>query len=201
MKTQVNLNHYLDKSYDSKKRFNSYWHQINEVIKLNPLNVLEIGIGNGFVSKYLKDIGTNITTLDVDEKLNPDLVGSVLKMPFANNHFETVLCCEVLEHLEYKHFQTALLEIYRVSSSNAIISVPCLYSSLGIFFQNKHKLFTFKNPFRKISSQHYWEIGYKNYNFKKIIKDIEKAGFKIKNTYKVFENPYHVFFILSKNKK
>ena len=193
-----NINNQYSFSYDSKIRFNSYWHQINEVAKMNPKNVLEIGIGNGFVSKYLKDMGTNITTFDVDESLNPDVAGSVLKMPFTDNYFETVLCCEVLEHLEYEHFQTALLEIYRVSSSNVVISIPCLCSSLGIFFQGKYKLFTFKKPFRKISAQHRWEIGYKNYTFKKIIKDFEKAGFKIKNSYRVFENPYHTFFILSK---
>ena len=36
MKTQVEPNHYFSKSYDSKERFISYWHQINEIIKLNP---------------------------------------------------------------------------------------------------------------------------------------------------------------------
>ena len=54
MKLQVEPNHYFNKSYDSKERFISYWTQINEIIKLNPKEVPEIEIGNGFVSNYLK---------------------------------------------------------------------------------------------------------------------------------------------------
>jgi len=57
---QVKPNHYFVNSYDSKGRFISYWYQINEIIKLNPKKVLEIGIGNGFVSKYLKERKVNI---------------------------------------------------------------------------------------------------------------------------------------------
>ena len=48
-KTQVAPDHYFNKSYDTKERFISYWRQINEIIKLGPNRVLEIGIGNGFV--------------------------------------------------------------------------------------------------------------------------------------------------------
>ncbi len=75
---QVHPNHYLNKSYDSKVRFISYWHQINEIIKLKPKSVLEIGIGNGFVSKYLKERKLDIITLDIDKRLNPDVVGNIL---------------------------------------------------------------------------------------------------------------------------
>jgi len=50
MKTQFEPNHYFNEKYDSKSRFISYWHQIYEIVRLRPKNVLEIGIGNGFVS-------------------------------------------------------------------------------------------------------------------------------------------------------
>ena len=53
MVKQVESNHYYKEAYDTKDRFISYWHQINEIIMLNPDSVLEIGIGNGFLSKYL----------------------------------------------------------------------------------------------------------------------------------------------------
>lgn len=88
MKPQVKPKHYFRLSYDSKERFISYWYQINEIIKLDPKRVLEIGIGNGFVSKYLKEKRVNVSTLDIDEKLNPDIVGSVLDVPFPDNSFE-----------------------------------------------------------------------------------------------------------------
>jgi len=51
--------------------------------------------------------------------------------------------------------------------------------------------------------QHYWEIGKAGYRLGKITKDIERAGFDIIKTYRIFEHPYHRFFILEKknNKK
>jgi hypothetical protein len=32
MKLQVEPKHYFNESYDAKKRFISYWHQINEIM-------------------------------------------------------------------------------------------------------------------------------------------------------------------------
>ncbi len=107
MKPQVEPNHYFNESYDSKERFISYWHQINEIINLKPKKVLEIGIGNGFVSKYLKERKVNVLTLDIDKKLNPDIVGSVLDVPFPDNSFEVIACYEILEHMQYKNFKKA----------------------------------------------------------------------------------------------
>jgi len=36
------------------------------------------------------------------------------------------------------------------------------------------------------------------YPLSRIIKEIQKSGFKIEKTYRIFENPYHRFFVLSK---
>ena len=108
-------NHYASKKYDSKKRFISYWHQIDEVIKLNPESVLEIGIGNGFISRYLRHAGLKITTIDINKSLKPDLVGSVLDLPFNDNYFDTILCCEVFEHIHYDYFSIALENIFIIS--------------------------------------------------------------------------------------
>lgn len=57
--------HYTAQSYDSLPRFVSYWHQIDEVRRAEPESVLEIGVGNGFVSNYLRDRGFDVITLDV----------------------------------------------------------------------------------------------------------------------------------------
>ena len=209
MKSQIEPNHYFNVSYDSKERFISYWHQINEIIKLEPEKVLEIGIGNGFVSKYLKERGVNVITLDIDKKLNPDKIGSVLNIPFTDSSFDVVSCYELLEHLPYENFYQAVSEIFRVSKSYSVLSLPDK-NRVCRFYIQIHKIVISKKllplprlnaPIHKFDGEHYWEIGKARYPLSKITKDIQRAGFKIEKTYRIFENPYHRFFILRKVEK
>ncbi len=206
MKLQVEPDHYFNESYDSKERFISYWHQINEVIKLNPERVLEIGIGNGFVSEHLKERKLDVVTLDIDKRLNPDVVGNVLTIPFADNSFDVIACYELLEHLPYENIQKALFEIFRVSKSYAILSLPDVgrvyrfnvqIPKLGEI-KRLILLPKFKKPVHSFDGEHYWEIGKAGYPLNKVINDIQRAGFEIVKTYRVFEHPYHRFFILRK---
>jgi len=200
---QVKPDHYFNSSYDSKGRFCCYWHQIHEVISLNPIRVLEVGIGSGFVSKYLKERKLNVITLD---RLNPDIVGSIINMPFEDNSFDVVACYEVLEHLPYKNFYKALSEIFRVSNFYAILSLPDVervyrfnirVPKLGEI-KKLIQLPRFKKPPHKFDGEHYWEIGKAGYPLSKIIDAIQKVGFNLESTYRVYENPYHRFFVLKK---
>jgi len=206
---QVELDHYYCTGYDSKERFCSYWHQINEVISVNPINVLEIGIGNGFVYKYLRERGVNVTTLDVDERLNPDVVGTVLKIPFPDESFDIISCCELLEHLPYENLEKALSEIFRCSKSYVVLSVPdvsrvypfCFYIPKVGTIKWLIPVPRIKQPIHNFTGQHYWEIGKAGYPLRKIMHNILRTGFEIKKTYRVFEKPYHRFFICLKGKK
>ncbi len=203
MNLQVEPQHYY-KNYDSKKRFCSYWHQINEITSHNPLSILEIGIGNGFVSKYLTQNGFNVVTLDLDRELFPDIVSSILNIPFSEKSFEIVACYEVLEHLPYFYFKKALIELYRVSSSFVIISIPDSNTAYRLYIQiPKFGLFKkiveipkIKKINHHFDGQHYWEIGKANYSLEIISNTINEVGFKIEKTYRVFEMPYHRFFVL-----
>lgn len=206
MKVQVEPDHYFDKSYDSKDRIISYWYQIKEIIELNPEKVLEIGIGNGFVSQYLRNRKINILTLDVDERLKPDISGSILEIPFADGSFDTIASFEVLEHLPYEDAKKALTEIYRVSQKYAILSLPdctsvyrfCISIPKIGLYNKLIPLPRFKAPKHIFDGEHYWEIGKAGYSLDKIITDIQKTGFEIKKTYRLLENPYHRFIILKK---
>lgn len=124
MNIQLNPDHYLKHSYDFRERFISYWYQINKIFKLNPVSILEIGIGNGFVSNYLKARSYKVTTLDINPNFKTDVVSSVLSIPFPKQSIDLTACYEVLEHLPYKNFLITLSEIYRVCRNNAIISLP-----------------------------------------------------------------------------
>lgn len=208
MKPQVEPNQYFTEYYDSKSRFISYWHQVDEIINLNPEKVLEIGIGNGFVSKYLKEKGINILTMDIDRRLNPDIVGNITNIPFENRSFDLIACFEILEHLPYERFHKAISDIFRVSKSYAILSLPDINRAYRFNVQipkigEIKKLLPLprlRQPFHKFDGEHYWEIGEKGYPLNRVTNDIKNVGFKIVKTYRVFENPYHRFFILKKEK-
>ena len=72
---QVEKSHYEFSHYITKGRWNSMWHQLDEIINLKPQSVLEIGPGPG-VFKHLAGLfGINVKTLDLDPELKPDFVG------------------------------------------------------------------------------------------------------------------------------
>jgi len=206
MKIQVEPDHYVNKNYDSKERFISYWHQISEINQIKAFSIIEIGIGNGFTSDYLKRRGYNLVTMDIDKKLNPDFVGSVHRMPFQEESFDLVACFEVLEHVPFDKFLHAIAEIHRVSKKHAIISLPDCSPQIRFGLQLPkfgmvNKLFTMPQKICKkheFDGEHYWEIGKAGYSLKKITKCFNDAEFQINETYRIFELPYHRFFILEK---
>jgi ubiquinone/menaquinone biosynthesis C-methylase UbiE len=206
MKSHQKLDPYFDIDYDSKERFCSYWHQINEIISLKPKKVLEIGIGNGFVTRYLRDKELNVTTLDIAHELRPDVAGAVLAIPFKNGSFDVVTCCEVLEHLPYSEFPKALKEIHRVSRKHVVLSLTDVTTAYRINIELPRirpikRLINhpFHRPARHtFDGEHYWEIGKTSYPFKRIEFDIRQSDLNIIKTYRVFEFYYHRFFLLEK---
>lgn len=206
MKLKMGREHYFRESYDTKERFISYWHQINETIKLKPNKVLEVGIGNGFVSRYLREKGIDVTTLDIVRELKPGVAGSVLSMPFVNKSFNVVTCYEVLEHLPYVDFTKALKEIRRVSREYVILSLPD-HTAVYRFNIELPRIKPIKklipHPFprpthHEFDGVHHWIIGKTNYPLKRIELDIKRTGFKIIKSYRVFEFYGHRFFLLEK---
>ena len=202
-KIQVNKNHYDFSKYVNKERFMSYYYQLKYIYNLNSKNILEIGPGNNFLKNNLKE-HFNIKTLDIDQNLKPDFVGSIDKIPLKNNSFDLIVCFQVLEHLPFNKFEVALKELKRVSRKDVLISLP--YSGEDIGFQLKIPFLGIFSISKRISKfykkhkfdgQHYWEIGKKGYSKSKIIKILKKY-FIIKEIKNPYENKYHIFFKLRK---
>jgi len=190
--------------YNYIERWVSFWHQIDEVVKLKPENILEIGPGNKFVTGYLSNLGYDIKTLDIDEDNQPDVVGSVLELPFDDNSFDLILCSEVLEHLPFDNFMVALEQMRRVAKKYVVLSLPrwgwLFYVKIKLPFL-KYKKFYFKLSGlkkHKIGGKHFWEIGKAGYPLKKIKYLIKEQKFKIIKDYLDPDSPYHHFFILEK---
>ncbi len=162
MKQQVLKEAYNFKKYCGLDRWSSYYYQIDEVLKLEPKKVLEIGVGDKVLASYLKN-NTDIeySSLDIAEDLVPDVIGSVENIPFQNNSFDVVCAFEVLEHLPFDKFEKALSELQRVSKKDILISLPhfgpMLKFSFKIPFIKEIKI-ALKIPYHskhKFNGQHY----------------------------------------------
>ena len=206
---QVEAEHYYRPGYDTKGRFGSYWHQINELAGTKAASMLEVGKGNGFISHYLRARGFNIQTLDIDPALQPTAVGSVLDIPFRDGAFEAVACYEVLEHLPFQYFSQGLAELCRVSSRMVLMSLPdnsrvYKVSARLPGIKEFKRLIPMPNvppPTLPTGGEHYWEIGVRGYPLAMVRQRIQDAGFQILKTYRVFEHVRHRFFILRKTAK
>lgn len=96
-------------------------------------SVLDVGAGHGLLlealaaSRGIAGVGIEITDAKVEyaRSRGVDLrLGDASQLPFAEASFDTVLCCEVLEHLPFGAFEAACAELGRVARSQVIVSVP-----------------------------------------------------------------------------
>jgi len=205
----VEPEHYFHPGYPSKGRFISWWHQINEIVNFMPSSILEIGIGPGLVAYYLRRMGFKVTTMDIDKRLGPEVVGSVLAIPCSDNAFDLVAAFQVLEHIPYEYFSEALCEIHRVTKRYAVLSLPDCARAYRFEVQipkigDLKILITLprlKAPAHRFDSQHYWEISKAGYPLRRVLEDFRRSGFRVVKCYRVFEIPYHRFFVLVKGEQ
>lgn len=101
-------------------------------IKPEKTNVLEVGCGGGILSEEMAKMGVIITGIDPSEqslniavkhakdnnlKINYEK-GTGEYLPFRDNSFDAVLCCDVLEHV--KDLPKVISEISRVLKNRGI---------------------------------------------------------------------------------
>jgi SAM-dependent methyltransferase len=200
--TQVDKTHYDFDRYGFEGRFVSYYYQLREVLKQSPHSVLEVGVGDKVFGNFLKsNTVVSYTSVDIAEDLKPDVVGSILDLPFAEKSFDVVCAFEVLEHLPFENVERAVEELSRVARNAVVMSVPhfgpMLSFSLKIPFVPQICL-AFKVPFPKthlFNGQHYWELGKKGYPASRLKKVLQKHG-RIAKEFVPFNSAYHHFFVL-----
>lgn len=204
-KIQVDKSHYFNRKYLSRDRWANYWHQINAVLASKADNILEIGVGNRLVYDTLKKLGLQVTSIDIDPELMPDVAGSATDLPFGDRTFDFLLCAEVLEHLPWESLRQALREIHRVTRRHALITLPHSGYVFSLSFKIpllRHTTFFFKIPhFWKrhvFNGEHYWELGKKSYSVARVIREFENTGFAIQDLSIRSEDPAHCHFLLRK---
>lgn len=158
-----------------KDKMNTEWHKIvQSFLESNSIknkSVLEIGCGYGSLSVYLSKLGGKVTGVDISSeaikisKKNAMLFNQKIKylesnainLPFKDNSFDLVVCCDTLEHIP--DYNKAIDEIIRVSKSSGkiIITTPNLFNPKGIYyklntnqpFENNFTYFSIINRLKK----------------------------------------------------
>jgi ubiquinone/menaquinone biosynthesis C-methylase UbiE len=204
-KKQVEKSHYDFSSYMSKARWCSIWHQLDEISKLKPETVLEIGTGPGVLKILAATLGVKVETLDIDPDLNPDYVASATSIPFNDATYDVVCAFQMLEHLPYELSLKAFGEMVRVCQRNVVISLPDAHN-VWRFERYIPKLVTydirlprqkFILPVHNFDGEHYWEINTRDYPLRRVISDFSQNA-NLDKTYLVHEHPYHRFFIFNR---
>lgn len=105
----------------------------------------------------------------MDKQTKTDVVGSILELPFESNTFHGALCCQVLEHLPFDKFAQALRELWRVTSTFAVVSLPDASRryhvdvSVPKFHFRITRDVQWKPHDHSFDGEHFWEIGKRGY--------------------------------------
>lgn len=129
---ELPLDVYFSHIYYSLPVLCSFAHQLNHIWRMRPKSVIEVGIGNGFVSSYLRRSGVDVTTIDINANLEPDIVAPLSE---AHAHIpakgDLVVCCEVLEHMPLEELDANLSHL-RGLGDRLFLTLPNYRSTFGM---------------------------------------------------------------------
>lgn len=204
---QVGQEHY-ETNYDDRRRWSSYWLQISLAKQFEPGPYVEIGIGTGVTTSYMRSVlGASVTTVDIDPDLEPDIVADITSLPFPDGHFSCAIACEVLEHMPFDRAREALKELRRVAN-HAVISVPnsnrFVLQLFGLAGSRRKRLFNinlgrlFPRPVIEgvLNGEHYWELESAGYTLGRFRTVVAESGWSLSTEFRNPDYPYHHFFVL-----
>lgn len=164
----------------------------------NKMRILDVGCGSGFYERILSHCVSNIEIVAADiNKKSPRSAkkttnskrnifffvrADAIKLPFAAESFDEIICTEVLEHI--RKDEEALSQIYKIMKKNAkaIFTVPnknypASWDPLNFFLE---KIFDIHIPFN-VRPAGIWGGHIRLYSKEELIGKLEKAGLKIEN--------------------
>ena len=127
--------------------------------------ILDVGgIKNNKRGQFkIEDYDLNIKYLNIVSKTNPDFLCDAIKIPVKKNHFDGIICSQLLEHVAEPPI--VLKEIYRVlkPKGKLLLTVPFIY-----------RIHPDPNDYGRYTDQ-YWKEILRKIGFTKTV--IEKQGF------------------------
>ncbi len=195
---------YFSDGYFELKQLFSLSHQIEKIYKLRPESILEIGIGNGFTSSFLRKAGFDIVTADINPALAPDICAPLdqLESQLNGRRFDLVVCCEVLEHMPFEQFSSNI-SMLRALGDRLFMTLPNYrkyFGFAGLLRIPRRKPIEISLQLstsfgRMLPPEHYWEIGHSSETrLPKIVSSI-LTQYKTLETGNFPTNSYHRYFI------
>lgn len=209
---QVDAAHYHD-GYLTRERWISFVYQVTALQGRRVERVAELGVGPGVVGDMMRATYPQCcyVGVDIDPALEPDVCADVGALPFPNGAFDAVFCCQVLEHLPFARFETALSELLRITSGRLVLSLPDVTPFFFLRMRGARRLWPalwrgFDLPNLRPTSlrfedhgQHHWEIGRKGYPASRIIEALNRADGTLVDRFRMVERPYWRFFLIDKH--
>jgi SAM-dependent methyltransferase len=178
--------------------------QLHEIHALRPKGILEIGIGNGFTSTFLRRAGYQVTTVDINPDLEPDICAPLDEVSdrLGARSFDLVVCCEVLEHMPYDVFAPSLDHLRRMGD-RLFLTLPNYRASIGFggFLQLPKIAPRLLNMFieiprpKRLDGEHFWEVGSSRETSKDAIMRELRRRYDSVDTKGFALNPYHISFV------
>ena len=87
---------------ETREHWLSYWHQLKlmEGHVEQKDSLVEIGIGSGFTSNYLRSKKVEVLTIDIDKEKSPDIVSDAASFK-PDKNYDHFCAFEVFEHMGF----------------------------------------------------------------------------------------------------
>lgn len=131
-----NLQKYLNPNPVQRWLLRRYYRHVVELVReTGARTILDVGCGEGFALRELREGGVEAAMVGVDNRLaalvwsqangiaqSPLCMADAHHLPFPDSSFDLALCLEVLEHLPDSG--AGLRELLRVTRDCIVVSVP-----------------------------------------------------------------------------
>lgn len=195
---------YYSDHYFSYSQLFSFVHQIKHIVEMRPSNAIEVGIGNGFVSTFLRRSGIDVLTADINPALEPDICAPLADIPkLVSEPRDVVICCEVLEHMPLEELD-ANLDHLKSLGRRLYLTLPRSKRNWGLagmvhLPKLRGRLFdaNIDIPWRRSieGTPHFWEVGYNAACTRSAIIEKLKTRYSRVSSGRFALNPYHAYFI------